>query len=199
MPRWLFSSRMRAFIRSRYASKASRRFGVSDMGGERLFLESAVYARRPSALPSDFAAPVKNTVAAEKEVLRTRFRAAREALSDADYASHSADVCERIAALPEVESATTVHVYWPLLRRRELDTRPLIRWLDARGQRVVLPVVAAFEGAPRLRHVVFAGEGRMRPNRWGILEPHDTPEIDPRALNAVVVPAFGAGRGGHRI
>lgn len=138
-------------------------------------------------------------IAREKDALRARFRDARAALSDEDYATRSATVCERIAALPEIEGAETVHVYWPLLRRRELDTRPLIRALDRRGQRVVLPVVAAFEGAPRLRHVAFAGEGRMRPNRWGILEPHATPEIDPSTLDAVVVPAFGAGRNGHRI
>ena len=138
-------------------------------------------------------------IAREKDVLRARFRAARAALSDEDYAAHSAAVCERIAALPAIEAAETVHVYWPLLRRRELDTQPLIRTLDARGQRVVLPVVSAFQGAPRLRHVAFAGEGRMRPNRWGILEPHETPEVDPAALDAVVVPAFGAGRNGHRI
>jgi 5-formyltetrahydrofolate cyclo-ligase len=143
---------------------------------------------------------VKNVdLAAEKDALRARFRAARIALSEEDYAAHSAAVCERIAALPEIGDAETVHIYWPLVDRRELDTRPLIRRLDARGQRVVLPVVAAFDGAPRLRHVAFAGEGRMRPNRWGILEPHETPEVDPSALGAVVVPAFGAGRDGHRI
>lgn len=135
----------------------------------------------------------------EKAALRARFRAAREALTDEDYAAHSAAVCERIGALPEIRSAETVHVYWPLLQRREMDTRPLIRLLDAWGKRVVLPVVAAFEGAPRLRHVSFAGEGRMRPNRWGIPEPHATPDVDPAALDAVVVPAFGAGRNGHRI
>lgn len=142
---------------------------------------------------------MKNTVAAEKDVLRARFRAAREALTDQAYAAHSATVCDRIAALPEIEDAATVHVYWPLVTRRELDTRPLIRQLDAQGQRVVFPVVAAFEGAPRLRHVVFTGERRMRPNRWGILEPHATPEVDPSEFDAVVVPAFGAGRNGHRI
>jgi 5-formyltetrahydrofolate cyclo-ligase len=143
---------------------------------------------------------VKNAdYANEKDRLRARFRAVRAALSDDDYAAHSAAVCERLAALPELADAETVHIYWPLLQRRELDTRPLIRELDAQGKQIVLPVVAAFEGAPRLRHVVFAGEGRMRPNRWGIPEPHDTPEVDPAAFDAVVVPAFGAGRNGHRI
>lgn len=145
---------------------------------------------------------MKNTPpdrAQAKAALRARFRAARAGLAPNAYAAHSAALCARIAALPEIEQARTVHVYWPLLERREVDTRPLIHRLVANGKRVVLPVVAAFEHAPILRHVTFAGEGRMRANRWGILEPHGTPEVDPSALDAVVVPALGAGRDGHRV
>ncbi len=136
---------------------------------------------------------------AEKAALRARFREARLALSDAEAAAHSAAICARIAALPETEAAGTVHVYWPLVARGEVDTRPLIHRLHAAGVRVVLPVVAGFAGAPRLRHLVFEGEDAMRPNRWGIAEPHGTPEVAPADLGAVVVPAFGAGRDGHRI
>ena len=87
----------------------------------------------------------------------------------------------------------------PLVARREVDTRPLIRTLRSEGRTVVLPVVASFAGAPRLRHVRFEGEDRMRPNRWGIAEPAGAEEVEPEALDAVVVPAFGAGRDGHRI
>jgi 5-formyltetrahydrofolate cyclo-ligase len=134
-----------------------------------------------------------------KERLREQFRATRLGLSPDEAAAHSDALCERIAALPEIQAAGVVHVYWPLLDRREVDTRPLIRRLAGTGTRVVLPVVAAFEGAPALRHVAFEGEGRMRPNRWGIPEPFDTAAVDPADLDAVIVPAFGAGRNGHRI
>ena len=143
---------------------------------------------------------MKNSDIAEaKQALRARFRTTRLALSDAEYAAHSAAICARIAALPEIEAARTVHVYWPLVARREVDTRPLLRALVAEGKTVVLPVVAGFGGAPVLRHVRFEGADRMRPNRWGIPEPADTVEVAPEALDAVVVPAFGAGRNGHRI
>ncbi len=136
---------------------------------------------------------------AEKAALRARFRAAHLALTDAEAAAHSASICERIAALPEVEAAGAVHVYWPLIAQREVDTRPLVRRLHAEGKRIVLPVVAEFDGARQLRHVAFEDEAAMRTNRWGIAEPHGTPEVDPADLDAVVVPAFGAGRNGHRI
>ncbi|MEP0548259.1 MAG: 5-formyltetrahydrofolate cyclo-ligase [Rhodothermales bacterium] len=134
-----------------------------------------------------------------KERLRERFRAARLALSPDEAAAHSAAICERLAALPEVRAARVVHVYWPLLDRREVDTRPLIRRLAASGTCVVLPTVAAFDGTPTLGHVAFESEDRMRPNRWGIPEPYDTAAVNPAELDAVIVPAFGAGRDGHRI
>ncbi|MEM1041755.1 MAG: 5-formyltetrahydrofolate cyclo-ligase [Bacteroidota bacterium] len=136
---------------------------------------------------------------AEKAALRARFRDARLALTDAEAAAHSTAICERIAALPEVKAAGTVHVYWPVTARREVDTRPLVRRLHGAGTRVVLPVVADFDGAPRLRHVRFEGEDRMQTNHWGIAEPVGTADADPSDLDVVIVPAFGAGRGGHRI
>ena len=140
-----------------------------------------------------------NPAETAKHRLREQFRAVRLALSAAEYAAHSRAICERLAALPEIRRADAVHVYWPLVARREVDTRPLIRALHAEGKVLVMPVVAAFAGQPTLRHVRFDGETRMRPNRWGIAEPEGDDEIAPEALDAVVVPAFGAGRNGHRI
>ncbi len=179
--------------------------GAVESGAHRIggcILRSAVYARTRPAIPPRLHRLVKNSssqLRAEKEAFRARFRAARATLAPEEAAARSAALCDRIAALPEIRNAETVHVYWPLVERREVDTRPLICLLEAQGKRIVLPVVAAFDGAPTLRHVVFAGEEQTRPNRWGLLEPHATPEVDPAVLDVVVVPAFGAGRNGHRI
>ena len=136
---------------------------------------------------------------AEKTRLRSRFREARLGLSEADYAARSAQIRARLLALPEVAAARAVHVYWPLVDRREVDTRPLIATLHARGVAVVLPVVIPqAEGSPpRLRQVRFEGVDRLRPNRWHLLEPEGPDHHGP--LDVVVVPAFGAGRNGHRI
>lgn len=138
-------------------------------------------------------------VRAEKARLRARFQGARLALSDADYAARSALIHARLLALPELEAARTVHVYWPLAAKREVDTRPLVAVLHARGVRVLLPVVVppAEGSTPHLRQARFEGPEHLRPGRWGLLEPPGPDDEAPP--DVVVVPAFGAGRNGHRI
>ena len=135
----------------------------------------------------------------EKAALRRRFRAYRAGLSDADYAALSAAVVARLKTLPELLQAQTVHIYWPLLPGREIDVRPLIAWLQVSGKQIVLPVVDSFTDTPRLRHVRFETTTALRPNRWGIHEPIDGTCVPVERIDAVVVPALGAGRNGHRL
>ena len=138
-----------------------------------------------------------------KDSLRGRFREYRTSLSEAEYETRSRAVVENVLELPELRKAHTVHVYWPILEQREVDTRPLIRALRDRGAEIVLPVVLNFrsaaEGTPRLAHVRYPGEEAMRVNRWGIAEPHPSRRVSIDEIEAVIVPALGAGRNGHRI
>lgn len=158
------------------------------------------YTPYPVRLSPILPQPVKNSdPVAAKQALRERFVAARLALSEAEAAAHSARICERVAALPEIQQAGTVHMFWPIEARREVDTRPLIHHLRAEGKTVVLPIVAPVAGRPLLRHARFEGEERMQTSSWGISEPEGTAEVPPEALDAVVVPALGAGRNGHRV
>lgn len=145
-------------------------------------------------------APSPNTKAA----LRQRFRAYRRDLSNTDYARTSQAILQRVRKLPELQRARTVHTYWPVTDRREVDTRPLIEQLCDRGVRVVLPVVRAFAGAsddplPAMEHRMYTGPDCLATNRWGLREPQDTPKVSPTELDLVLVPALGAGRNGHRI
>lgn len=144
---------------------------------------------------------ITEPLAAEKAAFRARFRAFREALSAEEYATRSAAISARVLALPEVQQAETVHCYWPLVARGEVDTRAVIARWHAAGKRIVLPVVETFERgeAPRLRHVSLERLDALRPNRWGIDEPVDGKCVSVADLEVVVVPALGAGRNGHRL
>ncbi len=137
----------------------------------------------------------------KKEELRARFRAYRRTLGDAAYERLSLAIVEHAAALPALRSARRVHIYWPLIDRREVDTRPLIARLESKGVEIVLPVVASFERGrnPLMSHVRYPGAEKLRKNRWGIAEPEGGEDVDIATLDAVVVPALGAGRNRHRI
>lgn len=139
--------------------------------------------------------------AGRKEALRRHFRAVREALTEDDYRRRSGRLVEQLSRLPELRAARVVHSYWPVIGRREVDVRPLLETLLRDGRTVVLPVVAdtAPGTAPRMTHHRYEGPGCLRTNRWGLAEPAGTPAVPAASLEAVVVPAFGAGRNGHRI
>ena len=142
-------------------------------------------------------------IARRKTALRQQFRAFRAGLSEAQYTARSAALVAQIQSLPELRRAKTVHMYWPLTLRREIDLRPLIDSLHRSGKQIVLPVVDTFsstpEHAPGLRHVRFEKMEALRPNRWGIHEPTGGKSVPIEDIDVVVVPALGAGRNGHRL
>ncbi len=151
-------------------------------------------------MPADAATDAKNPVEHAKTTLRERFRSYRTSLSASARDAASAVIVRQVLGLPEVQQAATVHTYWPMVERGEIDTRPLIEKLQAAGTRVVLPVVTGYPpDPPTMAHRTFAGRGALTPNRWGIPEPLAGDPVPPEALDAVIVPALGLGRNGHRI
>ncbi len=140
---------------------------------------------------------------ARKSELRQFFDRYRRSLDDASYENLSRHAVNLLEELPEIETARVVHVYWPMIDRRELDTRPFIRWLKDKGIEIVLPVVLNFQRSRHknegLEHVRFTGEEGLRLNRWGIAEPVNHSPVPIEKLDAVVAPAICADRNGHRL
>jgi 5-formyltetrahydrofolate cyclo-ligase len=135
-----------------------------------------------------------------KETWRRQFAAYRAGLSEKERAWRSGEIVKRLWELPEIQQAQTVHCYWPLVRRGEIDTRSFVEDLHAEGRTVALPVVTSFERrAPAMTARRYEGRACLGENRWGLAEPAGTSSVPPEALDAVIVPAFGAGRNGHRI
>lgn len=138
----------------------------------------------------------------EKTQLRERFDRYRRSLDEETYENLSHRAIDRLIRLPEIRGAHVIHVYWPMTDRREVDTRPFIHWLKDQRKEIILPVVINFtRGAdgPRLKHVRYPGEEGLRLNRWGITEPDEHQPVPIDDIEAIVVPALGAGRNGHRI
>ena len=131
-----------------------------------------------------------------KTELRERFRSYRESLDEVEYMEKSAMIIDRALAIPQLQKAGTVHAYWPMIARREIDIRPLIEEFCFAGRDVALPCVT--ESA--MEHRLYSGvEECLVCSAWGIHEPVDEPLVAPDAIDVVIVPALGAGLNGHRI
>lgn len=102
-----------------------------------------------------------------KASLRAEALSRRDALSPEARKAGSLRAAETIAAIPELAEAPLVGAFWPI--RSEIDPRPLIERLFARGQRVALPKVTK-------QGLVFrewrAGE-KLVTGGFGLSEPRD--------------------------
>ncbi|AWN39796.1 5-formyltetrahydrofolate cyclo-ligase [Methylobacterium durans] len=126
-----------------------------------------------------------------KADLRNGALARRDALDPDARKRGSLSIAEAVLRIPALADAPIVGAFWPI--RSEVDPRPIIERLFARGQRVALPKVTP-DG------LVFrewkAGEALVR-GGFGLSEPRDElPPLDPTAL---IVPLAAFDRRGQRI
>lgn len=139
-------------------------------------------------------------MAADKAIRRSELARFRQSLGAEEHARRSERIITRLKELPEVSRARSVHVYWPIAGRNEVDTRPLITWLYTHKKQIVLPVVVTRDvREARLEHRSYTGEDALVRNRWGIEEPAMTDEVPVDNIDVVIVPALGVDRQGNRI
>jgi 5-formyltetrahydrofolate cyclo-ligase len=126
-----------------------------------------------------------------KDRLRREALARRDGLDPAFRERASLAICEAILALPDLSARRVVGAYWPL--RSEVDPRPLLAALDARGQAVALSQVVH----PTLDWRLWRPGDPLVRGGFGVREPGpDAPGCSPDAL---LVPLAAFDRRGGRI
>lgn len=135
-----------------------------------------------------------------KAELRARAAAHREDLTDPEYRTACAAIRDRIRTLPEWGANEPIHAFWPMVERREIDLRPLLRERIEAGRPTALPVVSRSDrGEPVLRHRLLRDENDLEENELGVLEPRRGSWIEPAELATVLVPALAVRTDGYRI
>lgn len=130
-----------------------------------------------------------------KAALRKELLAARAALSPEGRAERAALVAARLLTLPSLLEARTVAAYSAL--GAEVDPSAAAAALRARGARVVYP-----RARPGERALAFAEAeaGALVKGPLGALEPPPgAPELDPAAIDAVLLPGVAFSLDGHRL
>jgi len=131
-----------------------------------------------------------------KGVLRQRMRALRNSIPRESLAERSAKICARLLGRPEITSARSVALFWPILKRGEVDLRQLAEALRARGVVVAFPSIH-----PETKVMTFripADPAAMEERGLGFQEPLlSEPEVS--GVDVVVVPALGVDGEGNRL
>jgi 5-formyltetrahydrofolate cyclo-ligase len=131
-----------------------------------------------------------------KAVLRKRARALRNTFPPATLAERSARIVEKLLALPAVQAAGSLSLFWPIEQRNEVDLRAFDVALRAGGKRIAYPSIDA-----DTREMVFRWVDRpedMDERGLGFREP--TPETAlAEQVDVVIVPALAVDGRGFRL
>jgi len=130
-------------------------------------------------------------LAETKQRLRREAFARRDSLDPETRHKAALAIASKALALPELADRQPVGAYWPI--RSEVDPRPLMEGLAARGQVVALSQILH----PRLSWREWQPGDVLVHNSFGVLEPGpDAPEVFPAAL---LVPLAAFDRSGGRL
>ena len=136
-----------------------------------------------------------------KAALRRTALARRQALTPAEVAQRSQQLCDHFFQQFPVGQWRWLHLFLPLARRNEPDTWPIIKriWAEKLAVRLAVPVVQA-DGVS-LKHYELTPEMPLLANRWGIPEPEAraATEVPPAAFDAVLVPLLAVDAAGQRV
>lgn len=138
----------------------------------------------------------KTDIAEVKAELRKRIRAERRAIPGEERRAAALLTAERLMEMPELINCEYVLGYMPM--KYELDVLPALEGLKKLGATPVFPLCIDEGG---LRLFVPAEENGFVTGAYGILEPdiRTAREIEAEDLGAIILPAIGFDRQGHRL
>lgn len=134
----------------------------------------------------------------DKKRLRGEMIARRGGLDEAASVRASRGVLELVRTLPEWRAAREALVYWPL--RGEVDVRPLVGELWARGCRVLMP--RCRPDAPGEMDLACATcEADLAPGPFSLLEPDSDrcPSVTTCSPDLALIPGLCFDRRGYRL
>jgi 5-formyltetrahydrofolate cyclo-ligase len=128
-----------------------------------------------------------------KRRIRREVLALRDAVLPDRRTAMGALIADRFLALPEMEAARTVMLFWSF--GSEVPTARLIEHLHVLGVAVALPRIEGSELVP----VRFDPGDPMEPTSFGAREPVGATTIAPGRLDVVAVPGVAFDRRGRRV
>lgn len=143
------------------------------------------------------AAQVQTTPETLKKELRDRYLKKRLEMSEGQWMQASDAIRERVLAFFKIQKAGIVHCFYPLINRREVDTRPIMTGLIEQGWTLCLPKTDLQSGT--MTSIRVSDLDQLESKKFGLQEPMEGEEIAPDCLDAVILPCVAMDCFGGRI
>lgn len=133
-----------------------------------------------------------------KKEARSLYRRKREELADNEIERLQDLVLIQFQQL-DLPFIKYLHTYLPSDRHREVDTWPVIDFLQFRNPALHVVVPRVDPENVSMRHFLFDESMPLQKNRFDILEPMEGREVAPGLLDLVIVPLLAFDTQGNRV
>ncbi|MCS7012306.1 MAG: 5-formyltetrahydrofolate cyclo-ligase [Chloroherpetonaceae bacterium] len=131
----------------------------------------------------------------ERAAIRSRMAEQRAALSEAEWLLRSQKIFEVLKSDSTLQRARVVHCFISIAKRREVNTEPILKWLQEQGKEVLVPVMKA----RNLLSARFLGMDKLASGVFEVLEPIDRTPVDDSQIEVVLTPLLACDRSGNRL
>ena len=134
----------------------------------------------------------------DKEFLRKKLLAFRDALTDGDVEAHSDVICGKCMLLLEWNKVKSVHIYLPIAKRKEINTWPLIDWLQQTNPKATIAVPVMKNNT--IHSAVLKSDVPLKKAVFDTSEP-EKPEMlpDDFQFDVIIVPTLGFDEFNYRL
>ncbi len=119
----------------------------------------------------------------------------RLALSEEEWRTRSQKIFQSLMDVPVLCQARAVHCFISMASRREVNTEPILQWLQAQGKLIAVPVMKS----RNLVSVRFTGMDKLASGVFEVLEPIEHIPIDESTIDVVLTPLLACDRAGNRL
>jgi len=133
----------------------------------------------------------------KKAEIRKLALAQRKELSEAQVQAYSMALLAQFSLI-DLSAVKTVHIFLPILEKKEPDTFLFIEWLSEQHPEIKIIVPRAdFDAALMISHV-YTGRDNLQKNLYHIPEPQQS-EVHTGEIDLVIVPLLAFDLRGYRV
>lgn len=129
-----------------------------------------------------------------KRKARSYFLQKRNLLSEKEIESLSLHIVNQFIQ-SGFSRFTSFHIFLSIPHKKEVDTFPLITFLQKNKKLLYCPKV---EG-DSLLHFILSAETKLKTNKWGIPEPYEEKPVIPPHIDCIFIPLLAYDRKGNRV
>jgi len=132
-----------------------------------------------------------------KDELRKIFLAKRLALTDDEYRKLSIQISDLFFRSVDFSQIQTLHIYLPIVSKREPDTWPIIDRI--RNEFPFIRLVVPRVNGEKMENILFENTDQLERTKWGMVEPSQGIQIPSKEIDAVIVPLLLFDSSGNRL